>query len=236
MDKDVEKLWGFQFKMVFDPTIIMPIDFETLGIFMPGPSEIGLDYVAISGNSYYGDPTGVTVTAPIAVARIGFVVLDLGVSALDLQDTLMADVNGVNLIHETFDGSFANVGVGAALDTMFLETRKFSLAANPDGLFTMTAQVKNIELGITRVRVKFVVLDPFGGVAAELMTDEARLLPETTVRLSAELDVSGLVWPSSYEVEATMQFLNIDGMWTDGLKGSPSATRTTMVKTFTLLP
>jgi len=232
MDKPLEKLWGFQFVLSFDPTIIYPMEYETLGIFMPGPIDTGPDYIAIVGNSYYGDPDGLTTNVPVGVVRIGFVVLDLGVSVLDLHDTLMADVNGKEMVHEVVDGSFANVGVGAALDTIFLEKRKISQA---EGMMTLTAQVKNIEAGITRVRVKFTVLDPFGGVAAEMTTEEGRLPYDTTLRLYAELDLAGLLAPSSYDVEATMQFLNVDGTWTDGLKGSPNAHRTTMVKSFTLL-
>ncbi len=236
MGKDIEKLWGFQFKMVFDPTIIMPIDFETLEIFMPGPSEIGLDYVAVTGNSYYGDPDGLSTSVPVEVARIGFVVLDLGVSALDLQDTLMADVNGVNLIHETFDGSFANTeNISVSLNTLFVAGRKWT-ASVEGNLFTLTAQVTNTGLGITKTRAHFVVTNALGMIVADLTTSDTNIWPGTTIRLATDLNVGPLDKPASYVVEGTVEYLNHLGMWVTGQKGSPTGARSSMVKTFTLFP
>jgi hypothetical protein len=236
MDKDVEKLWGYQFIMDFDPSIVMAVDFETLGIFMPGPSEIGYDYIAVSGQSYYGDPNGLSTDVPVPVARIGFVVLDVGVTLLGLHDTVMVDVMGKPLYHETVDGSFANtMDIAVCLTTIFVESRKWS--ASTDGsLFTMTAQVKSMGTGVTKTRGHFKVTDMHGIVVADLTTPEVNILPDTTIRLDEQLNVGPLGKPGSYVVEGTVEYLSHMGSWVTGQKGSPEGARTTMVKTFTLYP
>jgi hypothetical protein len=236
MDKNIEKLWGFQFVMSFDPSIITAVDYETLGIFDMGPNEIGMDYVAISGNSYYGDPDGLSTSVPIQVARIGFVVLDKGVTVLDLHDTYMSDVNGATIIHEVDDGSFANTeNVSVSLNTIFVESRKWS-AFTDGGLFTLTSQMSNTGDGITKTRAVFKVFDAHGVLVAELTTSEVNILPGTTIRLAEQLNVGPLDKPASYVVEGTVEYIDYLGTWVIGHKGSPTSTRTTMVKIFTLYP
>lgn len=237
MDKDVEKMWGYQFVMDFDPNIVMAVDFETLGIFMPGPSEVGYDYVAVSGQSYYGDPTGLSTDVPVPVARIGFVVLNVGVTLLDLHDTGMVDVMSMPMYCETADGSFANtMDIAVSLNTLFVESRKWSVSMD-GGLFTLTAEAKTTgHVGITKTRAHFVVKDIHLVTVADLTTSEVNIGPDTELRLHSTLSVGPLDKPASYVVEATIEYLNYMGSWVTGQKGSPEGARTTMVKTFTLYP
>lgn len=235
MSKPVDHLWGFQFVMSYDPTILAAVDFETLSIFTPGPSELGADYAAITGQSYYGDPVGLSTTVPVQVARIGFVVLATGVSALYLHDTVMANTGGAAMVHEADSGSFANtVNVSVSMNAIFA-TRKWFTSVDGE-MFPLTAQVTNTGLGITMTRAHFQVFDSLGVLVADVTTDAIDIMPGTTVRLATMLNVGPLNKPGSYVVQGTVEYFSYLGSWVTGQKGSPTGARSTSVKTFTLYP
>ena len=235
----VNKLWGFQFVMSYDPNIIMAVEFSITAVndegiaFMVGPSELGADYAAITGNSYFGDPVGLTIHTATPVARIHFVVLAVGATVLDLHDTVMANVDGSSLVHEVEDGSFANVNVVVQLNAIFVESRKWSLSGNGN-MFTLTEQFQNAGNAPAMARAHFKVYDSLGVVIADITTDAVNTMPGTTVRVSAQLDLSGFDVPGSYVVEGTVEYYSAFGTWVTGTKGSGD--KTTSVKTFTLLP
>jgi hypothetical protein len=236
MSKPVDHLWGFQFVMSYDPTIIMAADFETLSIFTPGPSELGIDYAAITGQSYFGDPVGLTTTVPVQVARIGFVVLATGVTALSLHDTVMANTGGASMVHEADSGSFANtVNVSVSMNSIFVAGRKWFTSVDGE-MFPLTAQVTNTGLGITMTRAHFQVFDSLGVLVADVTTDAIDIMPGTTVRLATMLNVAPLSMPGSYVVQGTVEYFSYLGSWVTGQKGSPTGARSAMVKTFTLYP
>jgi hypothetical protein len=236
MSKPVDHLWGFQFVMSFDPTILAAVDFETLSIFTPGPSELGVDYAAITGQSYYGDPVGLTTNVPVQVARIGFVVLATGVTALSMHDTVMANTGGASMVHEADSGSFANtVNVSVSMNSIFVAGRKWFTSVDGE-MFPLTAQVTNTGLGITMTRAHFQVFDSLGVLVADVTTDAIDIMPGTTVRLATMLNVAPLSKPGSYVVQGTVEYFSYLGSWVTGQKGSPTGARSAMVKTFTLYP
>lgn len=241
-DHPLTKLWGFQFVMSYDPTILVAADFAITAVndqgipFTAGPSELGADYAAITGQSYFGDPVGLTTNAPVQVARITFVVLATGVTALTLHDTAMADVNGNALVFETDSGSFANtVNVSVSMNAIFVASRKWFTSVDGE-MFPLTAQVTNTGLGITMTRAHFQVFDSLGVLVADLTTDAIDIMPGTTVRLATMLNVAPLSKPGSYVVQGTVEYFSYLGSWVTGQKGSPTGARSTSVKTFTLYP
>jgi len=102
----VTKLWGYQFVIDFDPTIVTPVEYFSYSPFVSAlPSEIGPDYVAISYKTYDGDSVGFTGNTPIA--RIYFVVVSNGTSPLALRNTQAADVYGNLVVLTPIGGWFA---------------------------------------------------------------------------------------------------------------------------------
>jgi hypothetical protein len=256
MDKNVEKMWGFQFILNYDPTIITAVDYETLNIFNPGPSEIGADYVAVSGYSYFGDPDGLSTSETVPIARIGFVVLQKGVTLLELHDTATVDVNGHVMVHEVVNGSFANTeNIWVSLDALFLQKRRWSVSRDGE-LFNMTAQMTNRGDGITKTRAIFRVFEKHGELVATLTTPDVYIMPGkyhwwfwwwgTPLRLTERLNVASLDKPASYAVELHIEYMNCQGEWVTGYTRWSwwpywpwehwFWRRTTIVQTFTLYP
>jgi len=77
----------------------------------PAPSEINdaVGYVAIVAHSYIGDPNGFSTIDLVPMARINFVVDDIGTSPLDLHDSVLSDIYGAWIAHDVLDGFFANI-------------------------------------------------------------------------------------------------------------------------------
>jgi len=233
---DVTHLWGYQFVMSFDPAYLYIDNFERLAPFtMNWPSEMGSDYVSIAASYPFGEHDGLSTTEPVAVARIGFYVQDYTTGTpLDLHDVVLTNTGGAKLYVGVEDGSFANVIPNAqiALDTGFVEARKFHVSDNP---MTLTAQIKNEALDHGRlVKAAFTVMDADGNVAGYLETI-GYIAPGTMIRLSADLDVTGLGYPASYSVIFEALYITTMG-WTVANKGSPGAARFEMEKSFNLLP
>lgn len=236
--REVVKLWGLQFKLFFDPAILEPSDYEGLTPFTvtePGLNEMGPNYFRIAWHSYFGDPDGLTTTDPYPAIRLGFTVKNIGVTLLDLEETVMADADGNKLIHGVEDGSFANTySIAISLDTGFLETHNYVLSQDTDGLITLTGQIKNSDVGITKGRVRFTVFDAAGSVAAEMVSEAQTILVGGNYRCAVDLPATSLIIPGVYDVVFRAEYLDAYGDWVAGMKGSPSANRATMVKTMTV--
>jgi hypothetical protein len=229
--RETKKLWGYQFVMKFDGNMLAVSDYESLSIFTNMlPSEVGFGYISMGGSSYFGDPTGLTTTDPVSVARIGFQVLAEGVTLLDLQDTLLTNVLGVKLVHGVENGFVATThDVYVALDTGFVESHHFYVSE--DSIATFSGQFKNTGTGCTTARVIFRVIG-LGGEVARLVSALTIVAPGDTLRASADLDLTTIAYPAYYSVEIRVQYLDATGAFIYGLKGSSSATRNSMIKSF----
>jgi hypothetical protein len=91
---DVTQMWGYEFVLHFDPTLLAPLEYMSYGPFISAlPSEIAADYVAVAYKTYDGDPTGFTGSTPIT--RIYFAVAGTGYGCvLELTKWGAADVFG----------------------------------------------------------------------------------------------------------------------------------------------
>lgn len=121
---DVSAMWGYQFILSYDTSILTAFDYEFLSIFTyPAPSEINdaMGYVAMAANSYPGDTAGLTTVDPVAIARIWFVVDDRGTSVLDLHDSYLANVYGGSIGHVATDGFFDNRLPGTPVASFFVD-------------------------------------------------------------------------------------------------------------------
>jgi len=89
---DVEKLWGIQFMVKYNTTILSAIDYAFLDRWgfanatrLPSLINETAGFVALARAAFLGDNFGLTTTSPVAVARIDFTVDANGTSPLDLE-------------------------------------------------------------------------------------------------------------------------------------------------------
>ena len=108
---DATDVYGFSFKLGFDPSVLNVVD-AVLGDFFP-PSvtpTVTIDnvagYVEFSAELSPPEPP---VSGEGVLAAITFHVEDFGVSDLDLYDTELTDELGSSLPHEAYDGFFNNI-------------------------------------------------------------------------------------------------------------------------------
>jgi len=239
---DVTKLWGVSFILKYDPNVIQAIDYAAITTLPQRfvqmfPSEIGSDYVAMAFSRAFGDNVGLTTTVPLHAARIGFNVVGSGVTTLDLQTTVLTNVQAKKLVHVVTDGSFCNeLDIAVAMDTGFVDHR-VSKATTPK--LELVGQVKNVGTGITRARIVFTVLDADGlpVLGSPVVSDYVDVLPGGSTRISGSLNLDPLPADAEYTVIYTVQYVSApDGELAGGYKGNVGANRTSMVKSFVVEP
>jgi len=124
---DVESLSGFDFRLLFDPTVLHATKI-TLGDFFGGPETIGpapggpsivwyneinniTGYVWYSVTLGTASPdfiTGLSGSGTLAI--IEFIVKEVGITLLDLVYTDLRNPQAEVIPHEVFDGYFSNTG------------------------------------------------------------------------------------------------------------------------------
>jgi len=241
---DVEAMFGYEFILRFDPSIVHAIGFEGYDPIFDHdtPSPVYFDNVKgyISSAASYQPPElwGLTTYDPVPLGRIDFEVVGMGISELTLWYTVVVDVYGKLMDHTVNNGYFSNTWTehftgAVALDTGFVESRLFHISKEKDVFQTLTGQFKNLGTTSTLARVNFRVFDAMGAKIADMTTEPVWIVAETTMRLSMDLDVTGLeLKPATYQVEIRVQYMGYCTGWTSGNKGSPNAAKTTMELTF----
>lgn len=107
---DVENLWGYQFYLYYDTSVLTVTGFTNNPIFWrEEPSEINdaEGYVFIAYHMDYGVQAG--FTGSIWLAKIQFTVDDYGGSQLEIRDSILSDQYGNAISHVTTDCHFINV-------------------------------------------------------------------------------------------------------------------------------
>lgn len=238
---DVVAMYGYEFILRYDPNVLSATGFTGLAPMTDTEKVyIGGDYIAADASFPGVEWFGLTTSEPVPIGTISFKVVGSGVSELELWYTVVVDVYGEVIDHTAKSGTFSNIWtepytVSVALDTGFVESRHFKIAKEEDIYQTLTGQIKNIGNVTTQARVNFRIFDAMGAKIADLTTEEVYITPHATLRLSRDLDVTGLeLKPATYLVEVRVQYIGFCTGWTTGLKGSPDAARTTMELTFKL--
>ena len=125
---NVEKLWGYEFVLFYNTSVIDAIEyaFTDPRFTLILPSEIGINYTTLACGTFNGDRVGVTITDPIPVARIDFVVTGYGATSLhfDLVLTGLANIYGNG--YDFFLGNLMPVD-GRFLNTQMLLTHDVAI-------------------------------------------------------------------------------------------------------------
>jgi hypothetical protein len=238
---NVMGLLAYEMHLTYDPTIIQAIGYEAYAplneyiyasIDIPG--EVIMFY-----SFELPELIGLDTNDPFVVGRIGFLVLDYGVSELVLHDVKMVDVSG-NEFTTLGDSVFSNVwpttvmpeDVYVGLTGSFLGDRNFDVSK--DGTIqTIAGQMENKGMYQTKALVKSRVLNSMGMPVADLTSSAVQIMPGGITRLSMDLDVTTLDMPASYIVEVHIEYVGFTG-WIVGRHGAANAAKTMQTLHFTL--
>ena len=108
---EVDEMWGYEFVLGYDPTVVNATGFASYPPFTRlVSSEINYTtgYVAVNYSAELGDP-GLTTVDAEPIAKIDFIVNAVGKFLLDLGNSTIIDVNGVEILHALYDGDFTNI-------------------------------------------------------------------------------------------------------------------------------
>lgn len=111
---NVEKMWGYQFRLYYNTTILTATDYGSYSPFtVEKPSGIN-DTAGLAGVSYsmqMGEKVGFSTVDPAPMAWIGFTVDAYGISSLDLRKSQLVTVDAEVIPHDVSDGYFGNDGL-----------------------------------------------------------------------------------------------------------------------------
>lgn len=212
--KDITDLYGFEFKLAYDTSILTTTMPQiTIGdIFDPGYfvwKMMAFDsagYVWIAVTQELGAIDGVSVGRGEKgrLASIEFTVDGDGSSVLDIYDVKLADSSGDAIgVLELADGFFSNVDVAIAdLATWKAkpEHHAFSFDRDNDGLQSFYGNVRNYGTLPVEATVRFTIYDSFGGFIDQVDSTQATIAPGATMVLEATWD--GMEKGERYFVEA----------------------------------
>jgi len=219
---DVSDLWGFQFILSYDPTVMMATSYVVATIFSePAPSEIGADYASIAASMPFGELSG--FSGSMVVATVYFTIMGTGGCVLDLHDSLLVTPMAQPIAHTVTDGTFANVVPDVSLElrraipdhVQWFESKSFTN--------TLHAKVKNKGNVATLVYVTFTIADESGLFQTTVATDPVNIGPNQFKDFTLSIDrfwliahgasVPGYGW---YFFTARVWFYIGENVYTDG--------------------
>jgi len=210
--ENVEELWGFEFVLSFDDTVLTATDVEPLSGFGVNPftteEEIGDDYVFVAYTRLFGDTVGFSTVDPAPVARIYFDVLAISVTLLDLHDTVLANIYGQIVDHAALEGGFVNMRVSLWAKLVSVKERHMDVCTTQ----TIKGLVTNKGEEGAYVRARFVILDAGHMVVGVADSDELWIGPGTSDWVTATWHVEE---QGSYYVKGVTQFSGDGINWVD---------------------
>jgi len=194
----VDGMFGYQFFLSWDPTILTATSISTKDPFIypwGNLTEYGYLYMVNSYRppEYFGLPGDFTMT-PFTIAQVTFTVLAEGISKLDLYNTMITNVDGDVLTHEVVDGAFVNTPsswrrwVDIGIKTSKSEHPDWFLSTDPDN--TLTCVLVNNGGLATKAKVRFALTD--GVLTVKFDSPEALIQPGKTASLSVTLTSSDM--------------------------------------------
>ena len=154
MVADVVDLYGYQFKVYFDPNVLAATG-DSIGNFFPTPpgyvvwkNEIGWDYVTIAVTRPLGTVSGKSGSG--ILASISFVVIGTGGGYLQLDSVKMTNPRAAEIEFTSAWGYFSNVEP-TTFDAAMLRRRNYNrpehnafyMSKDEDAYQTLYAAVKN---------------------------------------------------------------------------------------------
>lgn len=237
--KPVYDLYGFEFRLAFNPTVIQGVGLIVNGGFFPSNAIEWANVIDnVEGFAWYsltmpfGAPKGVNGYGVLATITFTMIKADPAITELVLYDTLMGNRYATPIVHGIMNGfaaNSANLDLSVSITTAHVETQKWSASGDADGLVGLAAALKNDGAGSTETKARFTIFDESG-----LLVDVAESEPVLTAPKDTPL--LGVNWGgwslySSYRVEVTVLYFTADG-WVTGMKGSASGSRDVMVVHF----
>jgi hypothetical protein len=233
---------GYDLGLTYDPAIIQATGYASMSPFteewfasIATPGDVMLSY-----SFPIPEPVGLDTNDPVIVATIDFTVLAYGVSELDLHDVKIVDVAANEIPTTLYNACFSNVWPGTVmpediyvgLTGTFIGDRNFDVSTDGN-IQTLTGQIDNKGMYQTEALVKFRVLNSMGVIVAEFTSASVQIMPGQVLRLSVDLDVTGLDMPASYIVEIHNEYVGFTG-WIVGRHGAANAAKSTKASFFTL--
>ena len=145
---NVHKLWGYQYSLLFNASVIAAINYEKLDerfTLEPIAPDIGNDYIALARGTYNGDPDGVTTVDPIPVDRIEFVVTGNGTTTLtfDPEWAEFSDVTAFTVYPIVVGGKFSNTQILELHNVAVTEASVSKTTAAPGDTIDIDAVITN---------------------------------------------------------------------------------------------
>ena len=195
---DVENMYGYEFNMSFDPTILTCTSLNV----QEALNESNFDSLFTVNNikgfiwvrvSYYPPAIPITTYSPVTLVILTFRVKGYGATPLDLHDTSLTDDLGGSIAHEVEDGFFQNFRRNVAvIDIALSHTQVY-----PGWTVQINVTVKNKgDLNET-----FDVEAEYNGVLVGTLT-ATNLTPESEMTLSFNWSTSGLTPCQNYTISA----------------------------------
>jgi hypothetical protein len=109
---EVEDLYDYEFKLGYDPAVIICINVEIHDVFgeinyIPQFSINNIAGTVWVRVDYYPPAVPIATMTPVALVTITFRIRTRGISVLDLYDTELSNTQGGLIDHEVHDGIFA---------------------------------------------------------------------------------------------------------------------------------
>ena len=224
---DVTGLSSWEVKLKFDPGFLKVVGaFE--GHFL---SDVGLTYFVSSPDVNYIivgclllEP--VTASGSGTLATIQFLVEGEGKCVLAVYDTILLDIDLVEILHSVEDGYFSNVMVADLVRrSAWPEHHHFVVSKDEDGIQTLHSKVKNLGEGYGFIRVNFTVWKLDGtpvSITAKYTVDgiETKIAPGEIVPISIGLwESRETAWePGKYSVSGTCLYSITGDTWKMGEK------------------
>jgi len=157
---DVEKMWGYQFYLFYNTTILTVTGASSQAPFTepqyPGEGGVGYfindtrGYIIISYSMPYGETVGFATVDAKPIAKIDFTVDAIGKSELHFANgtepgterPIIATVTAGYINADVHDGFFANVAVEVHDVAVTSVTAPTTLALNESGTITVTVENK----------------------------------------------------------------------------------------------
>jgi PKD repeat protein len=110
--EDVEAMWGFQFKLTYDTSVLTATGLTSYypftWVFYSNIDDTQ-GYVSIGCLMPPPEPTGAYILDPYPIASIAFSVDALGASPLNIKNSVVADIHGEATPHTVINGWFRNM-------------------------------------------------------------------------------------------------------------------------------